>query len=143
MSLFSTKIKILESEKKKIFFSSGNQMQERRNSRFCARRKHQVLPRLLGRELEEEVEGAKRVLFCVDATEVASTGTPEEPFYKYYQTCVNDHLRITTTCLLWPSFWSPNYRFYNINLPLNNNHLSTTATNFGSRGWSLYAGLTV
>ncbi len=32
---------------------------------------------------------------------------------------------------------------WNINLPLNNDHLSTTATNFGSRGWSLYTGLTV
>jgi len=33
--------------------------------------------------------------------------------------------------------------FHNIKLPLNNDHLSTTATNFGSRGWSLYTSLTV
>jgi hypothetical protein len=58
-------------------------MQERCDPRFRARRKHQVLSRLLGRQLEEEVEGAKRVLFCVDAAEVTSTGTPEEPFFKY------------------------------------------------------------
>jgi hypothetical protein len=28
-------------------------------------------------------------------------------------------------------------------LPLNNDHLSTATTNFGSQGWSLYTGLTV
>jgi hypothetical protein len=27
--------------------------------------------------------------------------------------------------------------------PLNNNHLSTTATPFGTQGWLLYSGLTV
>ena len=62
---------------------------------------------------------------------------------KYSQTWVNDHLRIATTCLQRPLFWSPNLRLHNINLPLNNDHLSTTATNLGSRGWSLYKGLTV
>ncbi len=61
----------------------------------------------------------------------------------YSQTWVNDHLRMTTTCLQRPLFWAPDFNFYNIKLPLNNDHLSTTATNFGTRGWSLYTGLTV
>jgi len=61
----------------------------------------------------------------------------------YSQTCANDHLRKTTTCLQRPPFWSPIFTFYNIKQPLNKNHLSTTATIFGSRGWSLYTGLTV
>ncbi len=64
-------------------------------------------------------------------------------FTKYSQTWVNDRLRITTTCLHRPLFWDPNFYFHNIKLHLNNDHLSTTATNFGSRGWSLYTGLTV
>ncbi len=42
-----------------------------------------------------------------------------------------------------PPFWSPNFDLHNINLLLNNDHLSTTATNFGSQGWSLCTGLTV
>jgi hypothetical protein len=48
-----------------------------------------------------------------------------------------------TTCLQRPSFWSPNLSLYNTNLPLNNDHLSTTTTYLGSRGWSLYTRLTV
>jgi hypothetical protein len=63
--------------------------------------------------------------------------------FKYSQTWVNDHLRITTTCMQRPLFLGPNFNFHNIKLALNNDHLSTTATNFGSRGWSLYTGLTV
>jgi len=63
--------------------------------------------------------------------------------YDYSQTWVNDHLRITTTCLQQPQFWGPNFNFHNIKLPLNNDHLSTTATNFGSQGWSLNTSLTV
>ncbi len=61
----------------------------------------------------------------------------------YSQTWVNDHLRMTNTCLQWPLFWGPDFNFHNIKLLLNNNNLSTTATNFGSRGWSLYTSLTV
>jgi len=57
---------------------------------------------------------------------------------EYSQTWVNDHLRITTTtCLQRPQFLGPNFNFYNIKLPLNNDHLSITATNYGSRGGSL------
>jgi hypothetical protein len=48
----------------------------------------------------------------------------------------NDHLPTATTIL--------EFHLHNINLPLNNNdHLSSTATNLGSRGWSLYTSLTV
>jgi len=61
----------------------------------------------------------------------------------YSQTWVNDHLRIATTCLQRPQFWGPNFNFHNIKLPLNNDHLSTMATNFGSQGWSLSTSLTV
>jgi hypothetical protein len=61
----------------------------------------------------------------------------------YGQTWVNDHFLITTTCLQWPLFWGPNFNFHIVKLPLNNDHLSTTATNFGSQGWSLYISLTV
>jgi len=61
----------------------------------------------------------------------------------YSQTWVNDHLRIATTCLQRPQFWGPNFNFHNTKQPLNNDHLSTTATNFGSQGWSLYTSLTV
>ncbi len=61
----------------------------------------------------------------------------------YSQTWVNDHLRIATTCLQRPSFWSPNLSLYNTTLPLNNDHLSTTATNLGFQGWSLYTSLNV
>ena len=49
----------------------------------------------------------------------------------------NDHLTTTTT------IWGSIFTFYNIKLPLNNDHLSITTTNLGSRGWSLYTGLTV
>jgi len=53
------------------------------------------------------------------------------------------HLRIATTCLQRPPFWSPIFSFYNMNLPLNNDHLSTTATNFRSLRLSLYTSLTL
>ncbi len=43
------------------------------------------------------------------------------------QTWDNDHLRIATTWPQRPPFWSPNVGLYNIKLPLNNDHLSTTA----------------
>ena len=56
----------------------------------------------------------------------------------------NDNLLwITTTSLQRPPFRVPIFTFYSITLPLNNDHLSTIATNSGSRGWSLYTGLTV
>jgi hypothetical protein len=45
---------------------------------------------------------------------------------------------LTTICLQRPQYLIPNVGLYNINLPLNNDHLSTTATNLGSQGWSLY-----
>ncbi len=64
-------------------------------------------------------------------------------FWQYSQTWVNNHLQITTTCLQRPPFWSPNLSLYNIKLPLNKDHLSTTATNLGSWGWSLYTSSTV
>ena len=48
-----------------------------------------------------------------------------------------------TICLQRPPFWGPIFNVYNINLPLNNDHLSTKATNLGTRGWLLYTGLTV
>ena len=63
--------------------------------------------------------------------------------YKYSQTWANDHLRITTTCLQRPPFLGPIFNFHNIKLPLNSDHLSTTVSNLGSQGWSLYTGLTV
>ena len=50
---------------------------------------------------------------------------------------------LTTTCLQRPPFWGPIITLYSIKLPLNNDHLLTTATSIGSRGWSLYTGLTV
>ncbi len=65
-----------------------------------------------------------------------------EQFSKY-TVKPNDHLRIATTFLQRPLFWSPIFCFYETNISLNNNHLSTTATNLGSQGWSLYTGLTV
>ncbi len=40
----------------------------------------------------------------------------------YSQSWVNDHLRITTTCLQRPLFWGPDFNFHNIKLPLNNDH---------------------
>ena len=63
--------------------------------------------------------------------------------FNYSQTWDNDHLRITTTCLQRSPFGGPIVTFYNTKLPLNNDHLSTTATNLGPRGWSLFTGLTV
>ena len=62
----------------------------------------------------------------------------------YSQTWANDHLRITTTCLQRPLFLGLNINVYNsVKLPLNYDHLSTTVTILGSRGWSLHTGLTV
>ncbi len=51
--------------------------------------------------------------------------------------------RVFETSGLQRLFYGPNFNFYNAKLPLNNDHLPTTATNFWSRGWSLYTGLTV
>ncbi len=56
---------------------------------------------------------------------------------RYIQTWVNDHIWITTNCLQRPLFWYHNFNFHNVKLPLNNDHLSTMATNFESLGWSL------
>jgi hypothetical protein len=67
----------------------------------------------------------------------------EQKVRNYCQTWTNDHLWITTTCLQRPLFLGPDFNVYSIDLPLNNDHLSTTATILGSRGWSLYTGLTV
>ena len=44
----------------------------------------------------------------------------------------------TTTTIFFSHFY-----FLLLKWPLNNNHLSTTATILGSQGWSLYTGLTV
>ncbi len=63
--------------------------------------------------------------------------------FMYSQTWANDHPRISTTCLQRPLFSSPNLGLCNINLPLKNDHLSTTATNFRYQGWLLYTGLTI
>jgi hypothetical protein len=46
----------------------------------------------------------------------------------------NDHFSTATKIL--------GSYFHFLNLPLNNDRLSITATNFGSRVWSLYTGLT-
>jgi hypothetical protein len=48
-----------------------------------------------------------------------------------------------SACVQRPPFWSLNVRHSvcNVKLPLNNNHLSTTATYFGFQRWSLYTGL--
>ena len=45
-----------------------------------------------------------------------------------------DHLRIATTCQQQPPFLGPIFNFYNTKLPLNNNHLSTTAPFLGFNG---------
>ncbi len=52
----------------------------------------------------------------------------------YRQTWGNDHLRITTTCLKRPSSKGPIFYFFNIKLPLNNDHLQTTVINLGPEG---------
>jgi len=62
---------------------------------------------------------------------------------KYSQTWINDHLWIRTICLQQPLFWGPNINYHNVKLPLNKDHMSTTATNFGFQGWFLYTCLTV
>ncbi len=53
------------------------------------------------------------------------------------ETCANDHLRIATTVL------RSHLGFLLHKIPLNNDHLSTTATIFGSQGWLLYTGSTI
>jgi hypothetical protein len=58
-------------------------------------------------------------------------------FFEYSQTWTNNHLRIATTIL------RSHLELLLLTWPLNNDHLSTTATIFGSQGWSLYTGLTV
>ncbi len=62
----------------------------------------------------------------------------------YSQTFANNHLRIPTTCLYWPQFCGPIWNFLELlshKWPLNNDHLSTKTTIFGSWGWSLYTGV--
>ncbi len=56
--------------------------------------------------------------------------------WEYSPTWVNSHLPTATYLQM------PGLGLYNINLPVNNDHLSSTATNLGSRWWS-YTGLTV
>ncbi len=46
-------------------------------------------------------------------------------------------VELTTTCLQRPLFWSPIFNLCNIKLPLNNDHLSTTAKTFGLRDGGL------
>ncbi len=55
----------------------------------------------------------------------------------YIQTWANDHLSITTGILRSHS------KLILHKWPLNNDHLSTSATIFGSQWWPLYTGLTV
>ncbi len=54
--------------------------------------------------------------------------------YKY-------HLRIATTCQQRPPFWSPNLILFNMEVPLNNDHMAATATNLGSLRWSFPKGI--
>ena len=63
----------------------------------------------------------------------------------YSQTWASNHLWITTTCLQQPQCWGLFFNLYSIKLPLNNDHLSTTATYLGFRlpSWLLYTGVTV
>jgi len=61
----------------------------------------------------------------------------------YSQTWAIDHLQTATTYLQRPLFCGPIFLVYSIKVPLNNDHLSTTAIIFGSQGWPLYTGLTV
>ncbi len=53
----------------------------------------------------------------------------------YSQTWAYDHLSTTTTIL------RPRLKLLSQKWPLSNDHLSSTATIFGSRGWSLCTGL--
>ncbi len=57
--------------------------------------------------------------------------------YIYSQIWANDHLFLTTT-ILWFHLEILQHKW-----PLNNDHLSTTATIFGSQGWSLWIVLSV
>ncbi len=62
----------------------------------------------------------------------------------YSQTWANDHLRIATTCLsITTTILWLHLELLLLKWPLNNEHLSKTATILGSRGWSLFTGLTV
>ncbi len=54
----------------------------------------------------------------------------------YSQTWASDHVSITIIILRF------NLELILLKWPLNNHHLSTTATIFGSQGWPLYTGLT-
>ena len=67
--------------------------------------------------------------------------TPWWVFPQYSQTWVtlpnSDHLPTTTT------FMVSHFEFLLHKWPLNNDYLSSTATILGSRGWSLYTGVTV
>ncbi len=65
---------------------------------------------------------------CLLVLNKCLTYNSENTFSEYY------HLQIVTICLWRPLLWDP---------ILNNDLLSTTATIFGSREWSLYSGLTV
>jgi hypothetical protein len=62
----------------------------------------------------------------------------------YSQTWANDRLRLTTTRLQKPLLWRRLiFQFWSTKEPLDNDRLSTTATIFVSRGWSLHSGMTV
>ncbi len=68
---------------------------------------------------------------------------PKKEQIKYSQTWTNDHLRLATAWLQRPLFWGPIFDVNSTKVPLNNDHLSTTAIIFGSQRWSFYTGLTV
>ncbi len=61
----------------------------------------------------------------------------------YSQTWATNHFRIATTCLQRPPIFRSHVKLSLHKWPLNNNHLSTTATIFGFQGWLLYSSLTV
>jgi len=56
--------------------------------------------------------------------------------------CISIPSSLKKIMLRSKTFICPNLTLYNRKLPLNNAHLSTTVTNLGSRGWSLYTTLT-
>jgi hypothetical protein len=58
-----------------ITLAPGDKVQEGEQSGFRAGGQHQVLPRVLGRQLEEEAEGAKRLLLRANAPQAAPAGS--------------------------------------------------------------------
>ncbi len=61
----------------------------------------------------------------------------------YSQTWANDQLRIAITCLYNDHHFGSLSELLLLKWPLNNDHISTTATIFWFRWWLFYTGLTV